>query len=467
MARRTIGDAAPPAGGSPPAEPAGGGAAPGVPPQGAAGMAASGPRPPLRRAFNAFRYPRYRLLWLSMAVAMTGMQMQMIARGLLAYELAGNFSAVGAMAAAWGIPQFFLALPAGAIADRVDKRVVLLFTQAAVFLQALAIGLLIAFDAISLPILFLFGIVLGGTFSFNMPSRQAFIPELVPRHELMNAIALNNTAMNATRLFSPLAAGLLVAAWGFAAAYFVTAAMYALAFVAVWLLPPGRAHLEGAAQRRGMFGEIGVGLRYVRSHRALRTLMLLALIPITVGMPFVTILPAFAGGDLGLDARGFGLLMSLNAVGALAGSLGVASLNPAGRLARTQTLLGLGWGAGLALLGLGSLAFGLPGALAAMIAIGACSMAYMALNNGMLMTVAAPQYHGRIMSLYMLTFGVFPLMGLPLGLLGDAIGGYATFALLGSAIALCVLAAAVLVPSAALDRAARAAPAPAPDGAAR
>ena len=438
--------------------PEGEAAAPGAP----GGRAAAGPmvgkRPPLRRTFVAFNYPGYRLLWLSMAVAMTGMQMQMIARGLLAYELSPSFKAVGFLAAAWGIPQFFLALPGGAIADRMDKRRILLLTQAAVFAQALAIGLLISFDAISIELLFLFGVLLGGTFSFNMPARQAFVPELVPRHQLMNAIALNNTAMNSTRLFSPVAAGLFIAAWGFATTYYITAAMYALAWLAVLLLPRSTGHLEGAASRGGMFQEIGLGLRYVRANQALKMLMVMAFVPLVVGMPFFTILPAFVSGDLELGSLGFGLLVALSAVGALFGSLIVATLNPSGRLARTQAALGAGWGAGLIVLGLGSLAFGVAGAAVAMIVIGICSMAYLALNNGMIMTSSSPQYHGRVMSLYMLTFGVFPLMGLPLGILGDTIGGYATFALLGVGLLAFVALAALFVPSEMIDRAAAVGP---------
>lgn len=444
-----------PDGDSPASRPPLGGMAGGMAGGMGGGMGPGRGRPPLRRTFSAFRYPRYRLLWASMATAMIGMQMQMIARGLLAFELAGNFSAVGALAASWGIPQLFLALPGGAIADRVDKRTVLLFTQAMVFLQALGVAVLISLDAISLQVLFAFGVVLGGTFSFNMPARQAYIPELVPRHELMNAIALNNTAMNATRLFSPVLAGILIAAFGFATTYYITSAMYAIAWGAVWLLPRGRGHLQGVAQRAGVFGEIKIGLRYVRGNRALRTLMLMALLPISLGMPFVTILPAFAAGDLELDSLGFGLMMAVNAVGALAGSLLIAALNPAGRLARTQALLGLGWGVGLVILGVGSLTLGPAGAFLAMMVIGASSMAYMALNNGMIMTSSDRQYHGRIMSLYMLTFGFMPLMGLPLGVLGDTIGGYATFTLLGCGMLAFILLLVLLVPSDLIDRAAR------------
>ncbi len=435
-------------------------------PGAAGGGGAQPPRPAMRRMFAAFRYPKYRLLWLSMAVGMTGMQMQMIAQGLLAYELSGTFTAVGVIAMAWGVPQFFFALPGGALADRVDKRRILLVTQVAVALQALVLAAAIVTGAISLPMLFVVGVFLGATFSFNMPARQAFIPELVPREQMMNAIALNNTAMNATRIVSPLAAGLFIAWWGFGAAYFITAAMYAAGWLTVVWLPASRAHLEGAAARKGMFDDITVGLRYVRDTRALRLLMTMAFVPIVLGIPYVTILPAFARSDLGQGEIGFSVLVGLSAAGALLGSLAVATLNPRSRLPAIQTLLGLGWGGGLVLLGLGSAAFGMAGALLAMFLLGVFQMGYMALNNSMLMLTASPRYHGRVMSLYMLTFGVFPLMGGPLGVLGDAIGGFATFTLLGLALAAFVAAMSAFGGQRSLADGASpdAAPAPPPGG---
>ena len=393
-----------------------------------------GGRPPLRSTFSAFRYRGYRLLWISMAVGMTGMQMQMIARALLAFELSGTFTAVGFMAAAWGIPQFFFALPGGALADRMDKRRILLITQAVVFAQAVLIGVLITTDQISLAWLFVLGVALGATFSFNMPARQAFIPELVPKDELLNAIALNNTAMNATRLFSPLAAGAFIAIWGFDVTYYITAVLYAAGYVTILILPRSTAHEAGAAERGGVFDEIKLGLRYVGSRPALRTLMLMAFVPIVFGISYVTILPAFVRGELDQGEFAFTLLVGLSAVGALLGSLTVARLNPRSGLRRAQSMLGFGWGIGLVALGLGSFVLGYPGAVLASLALGFFQMGYMALNNAMLMTSSEPAYHGRIMSIYMLTFGVFPLMGAPLGVLGDLIGGYATFSLLGAGI---------------------------------
>ncbi len=420
--------------GGPPGRPGGhGGGPPGGP---------GGEKPGLRRTFSAFKYPKYRLLWLSMAVGMTGMQMQMIAQGLLAYELSGTFTAVGVLAMAWGVPQFFFALPGGAIADRMDKRCILLITQVGVAAQAIVIGVAITTGVISLPMLFIVGVFMGATFSFNMPARQAFIPEVVPRDQMMNAIALNNTAMNATRIFSPLAAGLFISLWSFDVTYYITGAMYGIGWLTVLLLPRSTAHLDRV--KRGMFDDIAIGLRYVRDTPALRTLMFMAFVPILLGIPYVTILPAFARADLGQGEFGFSLLVGLSAVGALVGSLVIAALNPRSKLPLIQSFLGAGWGAGLVLLGLGSAVFGFPGALAAMLLLGIFQMGYMALNNSMLMMTASPEYHGRVMSLYMLTFGIFPLMGGPLGVLGDAIGGFATFTALGVALVVFIALMAVV-----------------------
>ena len=391
-----------------------------------------GQKPSFRRTFSAFRYPKYRLLWISMAVGMTGMQMQMIAQGLLAYELSGTFTAVGVLAMAWGVPQFFFALPGGAAADRMDKRTILLITQVGVTAQAVVIGIAITTGVITLPMLFMIGVFLGATFSFNMPARQAFIPEVVPRDQMMNAIALNNTAMNSTRIFSPLAAGLFISLWGFDMTYYITGGMYAVGWITVLLLPKSTAHLN--REKSGMFDDIAVGLRYVRDTRALRVLMFMAFVPILLGIPYMTILPAFSQSDLGQGEFGFSLLVGLQALGALIGSLTIATLNPRSRLPLIQSGLGVGWGLGLVMLGMGSLVFGVWGAFAAMFLLGVFQMGYMALNNSMLMLTAAPEYHGRVMSLYMLTFGVFPLMGGPLGVLGDAIGGFATFSALGVAL---------------------------------
>lgn len=419
----------PSANGGPPGRNGGpGGGPPGGGPPGGPG----GQKPSFRRTFSAFKYPKYRLLWISMAVGMTGMQMQMIAQGLLAYELSGTFTAVGVLAMAWGVPQFFFALPGGAIADRMDKRQILLITQVGVMAQAIFIGFAITTGTISLPMLFIVGVFMGATFSFNMPARQAFIPEVVPRDQMMNAIALNNTAMNSTRIFSPLAAGLFISVWGFDVTYYITGAMYGIGWLTVILLPRSTAHLN--REKRGMFDDIAIGLRYVRDTRALRVLMFMAFVPILLGIPYVTILPAFARADLGQGEFGFSLLVGVSAVGALLGSLTIATLNPRSKLPLIQSALGAGWGAGLVLLGLGSAVFGFPGAIAAMFLLGVFQMGYMALNNSMLMLTAAPEYHGRVMSLYMLTFGVFPLMGGPLGVLGDAIGGFATFSALGVAL---------------------------------
>lgn len=388
----------------------------------------------LRTTLTALQHRDYRMLWMSMALAMTGMQMQMITRSVLATDLAPEgreFFTVGVISMAWGISQLFLALIGGAVADRTDKRRILLLTQTSIFVQAVVIGVLVTTGVINLPLMFIFGVALGATFSFNMPARQAFIPELVPREGLMNAVALNNSAMNATRVFAPVAAGVLIASAGFDIAYYVTSVMYAFGLVLIYLLPSGRGHIERAAERGGIFEEIGVGLRYINSNRELRKLMIMAFGPIMIGMPYVTILPAFTVETLGKGSGAFGLLVAASALGGLAGSLAVATLDQNSRLRMFQLAGGILWGVSLAVLAAASAAFGYWGALPVMVIIGFAQMGYITLNNTMIMTTAPPEYHGRVMSMYMMTFGVFVFMGPPLGLLADAIGGIATFAMLG------------------------------------
>lgn len=404
-------------------------------------------RASLRRSFSAFKYPRYRYLWFSMAAGMTGMQMQMIARGLLAYELAGSFTAVGIVFMAWGIPQFFFALIGGAIADRMDKRKILLLTQVLVLAQALAVGVLVTLGEINIPILFAFGVFLGATFSFNMPARQAIIPEVVPPDELMNAIALNSAAMNATRLVSPVVAGILVTTLGFDWTYYVTAVLYGVAMLPLLFLPASTSHLQGAKERGNIRHEIRVGLRYILGQRQVRLMMLMAFVPIVIGMPYVTILPAFAVDELGRGNVGYSVMVALSALGALFGSLLIASLRQSTALRGVLFSSGFVWGLGLVGLGVGSMMFGYTAALVAMVVVGFASMSYMTLNSTMILTTTDPAYHGRVMSLYMLTFGVFPLMGAPLGILADRFGGAEMFTALGLGVLIFFVLVVVLSPN--------------------
>lgn len=406
---------------------------------------ARAPKPSLFQAFESLKYGQYRILWISQLFSFMGMQMQMVARGLLAYQLAGNNTAVGITMLAWGVPQLAFSLVGGAVADRVNKRNVILISQLGTGLLSLLNAVLITTGQISIPWLFGLGLAQGTLFAFNMPARQALVPELVPQSSLLNAIALNNVGMNATRVVAPAAAGIMIAAWGVESAYYTQAAMLLVVVGLTLMLPPSRSHLAGAAQRKGIVHEIGLGLKYIASSRVMMLLMLLAFVPTLLGMPYVSLLPGFRD-ELGLGSAAYGLMFTITGIGAVIGSVGIASLTTFSRKPLLQAIMGLGYGLSLAALGLGAIWFGFNGALVALFALGLFSTTYQTLNNTMVMAETRPEFYGRVMSVYMLTFSLFPLMSAPMGIVADQITPTMTFVLLGAAITVFIAVTVIASP---------------------
>jgi MFS family permease len=312
-----------------------------------------------------------------------------------------------------------------------NRRNVIVVSQVATGLLTLLTAVLISVGYISIPILFILGVFQGTFFAFNMPARQALVAELVPQHELMNAIALSNTAMNSTRIVGPALAGLMIAAWGIEAAYYFQA--FLLLFVIAFLLriPAERGRVAFSAQRGSVVKEIGVGLRYIRSSPTLMMLMFMAFVPTILGMPYITLLPGFAVHELHRGAGSYGFMFTVTGMGAIFGSLFIASMTFYRRKPLLQMIAGIGWGISLLLLGVASRQFGYSGALIALATLGLFSTIYQTLNNTMVMANTDEQFYGRVMSVYMLTFSVFPLMAWPMGLVADRIGAFTTFMLLG------------------------------------
>jgi len=258
---------------------------------------------------------------------------------------------------------------------------------------------------------------MGAIFSFNMPAQQAIIPELVGEESLMNAIALNSAAMNLTRIAAPALAGLLVGIIGVAGVYWIITACYivsisGLLMVRVTSTMPVR---PDAPMRE----DLVAGLRYVRHNPTMVTLLALAVIPILFAMPYQMLMPIFARQVLDVGASGYGWLMSMAGVGALAGSLGIASLGDFRR--KGLLLLGFGLVFGTALVG-----FSFSGSfylsLIILLVVGVGSTGYMALNNTLIQLNTPHEMRGRVMSLFMMTVGLMPLGTLPAGAVAEVVG---------------------------------------------
>jgi MFS family permease len=403
------------------------------------------PRLALPRTFSALGNRDYRLMWIGTLGSFTAMQMSMVARGYLAYALTGSATMLGVVMFARALPQFLFTLFGGVLADRLPKRNLLLVTQTLTGLCVLATAVLVVTDIITIWQLIALGFIEGAIFSFNMPARQAILPELVGQKNLMNALALNNAGMNFTQVFGPALAGLLIS-WpvvGLSKVFFIQAACYLLPVIMLTQIRPvaGRPGRTKAP----MLAELQVGLRYVKRHETLGMLLVIGLVPTLLGFSYQSLLPVFASAKvLDVGASGLGFMSTATGLGALAGSLLIASYNDFRRRGLAQLVVGAAWGVSLMFFGMaGSFAV----ALVALMLVGLTASAYRSLNSTLITVVTEPQFYGRVMSIQMLGFSLSMLTPLPIGFIVDRIGAPLTVAINGALIVVFVLAIASLVRS--------------------
>lgn len=392
-----------------------------------------GQGPSMRAALVVFKYPLYRQLWVSSAFAFMGMQMLQIARALLAWDLTHSFGAIGLVSLSFGLPMLAFSLVGGAIADRVDKRNLTLVTNTLIGVLAAVTAVMVSTGHMTFEILIAVGLMQGTLSALGMPARTPLMAEAVGPDDMMSAIAMSNTAMNGTRLFGPALAGVIAGAWGIEWAYGAQAVAYVLATVTMLPVPSGL----GAAARAerapsNMLKEIGGGLQYVTRHSTLRLLFGMMFITTFFAMPYVMLLAGFVQRDLGQSKQAFGWLQSISGIGALAGSLAIATVTAFDRKPLLQWLTGLLGGAGLLLMGVLAGPFGFAGVIAATLVIGLFLTAFQTLNSTMVMDAAEPQYYGRVMSINMLTFSAMPIMAAPLGAIADQIGASTLFVVQGA-----------------------------------
>ena len=388
------------------------------------------------RTFQALENNAFRTLWFGMLASYLAMQMSIIARGYLAFSISGSATALGLVTMARGLPQLFLSPFGGVAADRVDKRKMLIATQIATASLAVITATLVALDVIAIWHLVVLGLLEGVVWAFNMPSRQAIVAEVVHDEQLMNAIALNSAGMNFTRIVGPALAGFLIsAAWfGIGGVFYLVAFAYSGFIAALFNLP--RERRIGSKPAGSVLAQMGSGFTYTWRNRPLFLLMLMAFVPIIFGMSYQTLLPVFQKRVLEVGPTQLGLLYAVSGLGALIGSLTLASLSGVKRKEALQIAFGAAFGGALVLFALTS---SFPLALSFMLLVGLSGNAYTALNNTLIMTTTDRAYHGRVMSIYMMTWSLSPLASLPIGAVVDHVGAQQTVAVFGLVVAGVVL----------------------------
>jgi predicted MFS family arabinose efflux permease len=265
------------------------------------------------------------------------------------------------------------------------------------------------------------GLLQGLIFAFNMPARQALVPEVVGEDLLANALALTSTGMNLNRVLAPALAGVLIASHP-AVAFDVVALFYIMS--AIWLIRLPRTGKEKPANRsRNALIDIKDGIKYLFGNRSLLVLIIMAFIPAMIGLPFQQLLPVFQKDVLHVGPSALGMMYTAVGIGSLIGSLSVAALSSSPSKKIIQGAAGVIFGLFLVLFSISSL-YHLS--LALLICIGLALQGYMTMNNVLIMELTDSAYYGRMMSIYMLTFSMSPVAMLPMGFFVDKFGASPT-----------------------------------------
>jgi len=386
-------------------------------------------------------YRDYRLLWVSSVLTQIAQWMLQVSLGWLMLELTNSPFWVGLNGFASGLPFLIISIPAGALIDRLDRRNLLVACQA----SALSIGLTLAILAtlgLARPWHLLVGAFLNGAaLAVNNATRQTLVPTFVPREGLQNAIALLSAGMNVTRIVGPSLAGPLIAAIGSGGALLAQVGCLAIALVNTLQLPSRQ---DTTRVRLPFLRNLAEGIDYVRRSSVLVGLMLLATIPTILVFPYIQLLPVYARDILGVGASGLGLLYTAGGLGALTGSLFIAGfrrIEHKGRFILVTTFV----------YGLIIIVFAystwLPLSLVMLVLGGVLGSSYMSINNTLLHLNVTDEVRGRVMGIYMLTWGFMPLGALPMGFLGEQIGVPHAVALGAALSSLAILALAVRIPA--------------------
>jgi MFS family permease len=347
----------------------------------------------------------YRTVWIGQAISMVGTWMQIVAQGILVLRLWDNAFALGALNFANAIPSLLVMLFGGVLADRADKRRILISTQAVMMLLALVVGVLVVTDGIHYWMLIVATVVLGVAFGYDMPAYQAFMPDLVPPEK----IALNSSTFHGTRMLGPAMAGILIGAFGLATAYFLNAASFVAVILSLLIIKYRPLPRVGGPAMSAIEG-LKEGLRHARGRPNLRAMLLLTALNTTFLFPIVAVLTPFYVKNV-LHA-GPGVLGAMWAGSGLGGMMGAAVLiwwNNTARVARIYLA------AVLAPMGLVILALvHMPVvAIAVLPFVSFAFSAQLGLIQTMIQESTPAQFRGRVMSLHGITFnGTMPLAAL-------------------------------------------------------
>jgi MFS family permease len=377
---------------------------------------------PSRRIFTTFpalTSPVYRRFLLSSMIGTVGAFMQQTVQGWLVLVLTNSPALLGLAGAVAGLPTLFLAVFAGVLADRVDRRRLLIVTNGSAAAVALILAILTTTGLVEYWHVLVLAFLAGLAFTVQLPAAQAVVSTIVDRTSIGSAVALNSAQYNFLRILAPAVAGLFIAAGSLALGFWVNAV--ALAVVALIIARLPIPHLRSSDRvQAAIWRDLQDGLRFVAADRVLFILVLLPSVPALFVLNYLTFIPLYARDILGTGPAGLGLLTGAIGAGALIGALSLASMRPSGGSGRLVV-------GSMAIVGVALAIFAfsrsLPLSMVALALIGGFQVNFYSTTNTLIQVYVPARLRGRVLSLYMLTsIGLIPIANLVGGALAQAIG---------------------------------------------
>ncbi|MGZ4533880.1 MAG: MFS transporter [Mycobacteriaceae bacterium] len=387
-----------------------------------------------RQTFASLRNPNYRRYFTGQAISMVGTWMQSIAQSWLVLELTGSGTALGIVVALQTLPILILGPYGGVIADRMDKRRLMIGLQSMMGVLALVLGTLTITGEVRLWHVYVLALLLGFNNCFENPARQAFVLEMVGPKDLRNAVSLNSVLVNCARAVGPAVAGIIIATGGLGLCFLLNAVSFVAVVISLTTLDVSALNRSVPAVRSR--GQLREGFSYVRHTPTLAIPLLMMGLIGCLAYEFQVVLPVLADRTFHGGAQTYGFMTGAMGIGAVVGGLYVAAKGTTG----LRPLVGSTGVFGVVILG-AALAPNLPLELVAMTLVGAASVSVLSKGNSTLQLEAAPHMRGRVMALWVVAFlGSTPIGGPIVGAVSEHFGGRAGL-MLGAAA--CLVAAAM------------------------
>lgn len=368
--------------------------------------------------FSSLGVRNYRVYWLGMLVSLIGTWIQQVAQSWLVFELTNSVLLLGIVGFLGSIPILILSLFGGILADRLNKRNILIVTQIIFMCLAFTLAILTQFKVITPYQIMIIAVLNGIVMAFDAPARQSIVVELVGKTHLFNAIALNSVAFNSSRIIGPALAGILIATIGMSGCFYINGVSFLAVIIALYSIKIK--HVRNVSEGASTLKDLKEGLNYIKNNRLILALIAMVGVVSLFGVAHVVLMPVFANDLLKVGIKGLGVLMSAAGCGALFGALILARLGDfkyKGRLLLSSAMV---FSVSLIIFSLSKVYLL---SIFVLIFVGFSSVTAIALVNTLLQTKVEDRFRGRVMSVFMITFaGMMPFGNLIAGGLAHTMG---------------------------------------------